>query len=69
MAQEEIIKTMSGEIKLLEDTLDEINPNWFNETISGFTDADGMLSASVCVPVRCAIKLLKEQKNEQKINR
>lgn len=60
MTQEEIIQMMASEIKLLKDALDEINPNWFNETILGFTDADAMLATAVSVPVRCAIKFLKE---------
>lgn len=43
------------EINLLKTTLDEVNPNWEIEMLKQFSDTNGVLTESVCLPIRAAI--------------
>jgi hypothetical protein len=53
---ENVLKT---EIELLKSVLDEINPNWEIETMKALqTDENGLISESVCLPIRAAIILI-----------
>lgn len=43
------------ELNFLRTVLDQVNPNWETETLKEFSDTNGLLTDSVCIPIRAAI--------------
>lgn len=43
------------ELNFLRTVLDQVNPNWEIETLKEFSDTNGLLTDSVCIPIRAAI--------------
>lgn len=57
MTDNQTLEKLQNEISYLEEILSEINPNWFDDTIREYAE-NGIVSDSICVPIRAAIKLL-----------
>lgn len=53
--EKEMYELFIKEIDLLRTTLDQVNPNWEIETLKEFSDNNGVLTASVCLPIRASI--------------
>ena len=51
----EIYELLINELNLLRTALDQVNPNWEIETLKEYSDANGLLTDSVCIPIRAAI--------------
>lgn len=65
--EKEISELFIKEIDLLRTTLNQVNPNWEIETLKEFSDTNGILIESVCLPIRAAINHIC-QKEEIKIS-
>ncbi len=62
MTDTQILEKLQNEISELKEILDEKHPHWFDDTIQKFVDEKGDLAISVCVPIRAAINLLRQNK-------
>jgi hypothetical protein len=56
--EKEVCELFIKEINLLRKTLDQVNPNWEIETLKEFSDNNGVLTESVCLPIRAAINYI-----------
>jgi len=56
MTDSQIVEKLQNEISELKKTLNEIYPNWFDDTIRDYSDSNDIVSESVCIPIRAAIK-------------
>ncbi len=60
MNNKQTLEKLNSEIKELQEMLDEVNPTWLVEMLREHTDENGLISESVCIPIRAAIKLLRQ---------
>lgn len=60
MTDNQTLEKLQEEISFLKETLDKIYPNWFDDTIRDYADLDGTISESICIPIRAAIKALRQ---------
>ena len=58
MNETKILKSLESEIDLLRQALDKIEPDWERQTLGQFADEKGLISESVCLPIRAAVNLL-----------
>lgn len=56
--EKEIYELLIKEINLLRTVLDQVNPAWEIETLKEFSDTNGVLTDSVCLPIRAAINYI-----------
>lgn len=59
--EKEIYELLSKEIDLLKTVLDQVNPAWEVETLNEFSDTNGVLTDSVCLPIRAVINYISQK--------
>lgn len=61
--EKEMYELFIKEINLLRTTLDQVNPNWEIGMLKEFSDTNGVLTESVCLPIRAAISHICQKKD------
>ncbi|NJM53606.1 MAG: hypothetical protein HC846_09575 [Blastocatellia bacterium] len=59
--EKEVLNILENEIKILKQLLFEVAPDWEQKTLEQFSNEDGFIVKSVCLPIRAAINLIKDK--------